>query len=166
YPNYLPQLGSCSRPLRSLLFAPALLLVVVLARCAGRARRPEKDRIRLVFLALVAGTFLAALHTIWPLFTTYDLLPFYPLLAVLVIGIPLRRPASAAQAPAPESARHRWSGVAVLTSIALLEAGLVMRFEPPGEDGTRRQVRLMTDVLRLTGPSDYVLDMKGESIFR
>jgi len=166
YHNYLPQLGSWSRPLRAFLFVPAVSVVIVLAGWAGRSPRPDHQRIRLVFLALVAGTFLAALHTIWPLFTTYDLLPFYPLLAVLVIVVPLRRLALAAAAPAPGAGRPRWTGVAVLSAIALLEAGLVMRFEPPGEDGTRRQVRLMTEVLRLTEPSDYVLDMKGESIFR
>jgi len=166
YHNYLPQLGSWSRPLRALLFAPALLLVIVLARGAGRARRPERDRVRLVFLTLVAGTFLAALHTIWPLFTTYDLLPFYPLLAVLAVGIPMHRPAAAATAPAPTGRPLRLSGAVFLSAIVLIEIGLVLRWEPPGLDGTRRQVQLMTDVLRLTEPSDYVLDMKGESIFR
>ena len=165
YHNYLPQLGSWSRPLRSLFFAPALLLVVVLARCAGRARRPEKDRVRLVFLTLVAGTFLAALHTVWPLFTTYDLLPFYPLLAVLAVGVPMRRPDLAAATP-PMAGALRLSGAFFLSAVVLIEIGLVLRWEPPGLDGTRRQVQLMTDVLRLTESSDYVLDMKGESIFR
>ncbi len=164
YHNYLPQLGSWSRPLRALLFAPALLLVIGLARWAGRAARPERDRIRLVFLTLVAGTFLAALHTIWPLFTTYDLLPFYPLLAVLAVGIPMRRRAAAA--PEPPARPIRLSAALVLSAVVLTGLGLVLRWEPPGLDGTRRQVQLMTEVLRLTEPSDYVLDMKGESIFR
>ncbi len=166
YHNYLPQLGSWSSPLRAFLFLPAALIVLVLAALAGRSPRPEDRRIRLVFLALVAGQFLAALHTIWPLFTTYDLLPFYPLLAVLVIGVPLRGPARPAASPEPAVGWRRFTGAAVLSAVVLLEAGLVVRFEPPGEDGTRRQVQLMTEVLRLTDPSDYVLDMKGESIFR
>ena len=166
YHNYLPQLGSWSRPLRAFLLVPALLLVLLLARWAAGATRPEEDRVRVVFLTLVAGSYLAALHTIWPLFTTYDLLPFYPLLAVLVVGVSMRRPGLAAAAPAPRAARFRLAGPLLLSVVVLFEIGLVLRWEPPGLDGTRRQVQLMTEVLRLTEPSDYVLDMKGESIFR
>jgi len=164
--NYLPQLGSWSRPLRSLLFLPALIVVVVLARLAGRAPRAPQDGARLAFVTLVAGAFLAALHTLWPLFTTYDLLPFYPLLAVLAVGIPMRRIDRLAAAPATTPGRFRIPGAVVLSAVVLIEIGLIIRWEPPGRDGTRRQVRLLAQVLRLTEPSDYVLDMKGESVFR
>ncbi len=165
--NYVPRLGTWSRPLRALLFVPALALVIVFARWLARtARRPE-DGTRFVFVALVAGSFLAALHTLWPLFTTYDLLPFFPLLALLVVGTaPRLLRARAIRVPAPPRWRWAVSGAAILSLTGLVELGFVMWRDPPGHDGTRREVNLLTQVLQLTDPSDCVLDMKGESVFR
>ncbi len=165
--NYVPRLGTWSRPLRALLFVPALVLVIVFARWLARtARRPE-DGTRFVFLALVAGSFFAALHTLWPLFTTYDLLPFYPLLALLIVGTaPRFLRTRAVPVPGPSPWRRAVPAAVLLSLTGLIEIGWVMWREPPGHDGTRREVELLTQVLRLTDPGDSVLDMKGESVFR
>ena len=165
--NYVPRLGTWSRPLRALLFVPALALVIVFARWLARSARPPEDGTRFAFVALVAGGFLAALHTLWPLFTTYDLLPFFPLFALLVVGTAprlLRVRAVHVQASPPW--RRALPAAVLLSLTGLVEIGFVMWREPPGHDGTRREVELLTQVLRLTDPTDCVLDMKGESVFR
>jgi len=165
--NYVPRLGTWSRPLRALLFIPALAVVIAFARWLRKTSRRPEDATRFVFVALVAGAFLAALHTLWPLFTTYDLLPFFPLLAIVVVGAASRATGTgAARAPVP--ARRGWavSGAAILALTGVVEVGFVMWRHPPGRDGTRREVHLLAQVLRLTDPSDCVLDMKGESVFR
>ncbi len=163
--NCVPGLGAWGDPHhRALWFPVALVIVIAGARRLARQSPGPGARARLALLLLTAGIYLAALHLVWPLYTAQDLLPFFPLVGVVATGLLAtgwtRAIRSIVAAPSP------WVIPLVLTPIVLLEVGLIMTWEPPWQDGTRPQIRLLTDVLRLTGPSDYVLDQKGETIFR
>jgi hypothetical protein len=166
--NILPGLGTWEAPWRKLLFVPLLGITVLIARLVARRQADPSRARRLAFLALTAGTSLVTLQTLWPLFTTYDLLIFYPV-AVPVVVIAMLTPAPRARAgpagsprPAMPEPPHAWR-FAVL-ALALL--GLVMIWFPPGREDVSEERDFLAQVLRLTDPGDYILDQKGDAIFR
>ena len=152
--NVLPGLGNWQTPWRRALFIPEMGGMALVAAWLARRRADEARAQRVAVLALTAGAFLAALQTLWPLFTTYDLLVFYPLVVPTVVGAML--PAAASAPP------HSWRFP--LLAMALL--GLVLLGFPPWKEGVSNDRAFLADVLRLTGPRDPVLDQKGDSIFR
>jgi 4-amino-4-deoxy-L-arabinose transferase-like glycosyltransferase len=164
--NFLLGFGRWDQPARTLLFAPAILLVIAIGWLLARLRLPDRERGRLLLLALTAGFYLAAIQTITPLFNRQDLLPFYPLLSVLAMGLVLMGWRRIALSRSAARAGRAASGAGILAFIALLLISLLATAEPPWRDGTGPQTRLLAEVLRLTEPSDLVLDMKGETVFR
>lgn len=164
--NFLLGPGRWDQPGRALLVIPAILVVIALARLLAGLSLPDAERNRLVLLALTAGFHLAALQTVAPVFNRQDLLPFYPLLSVLLTGLLLTvRPRFAGRSPGGEHGPEA-SGAGILAAICILLIILLAMREPPWRDETGPQIRLVEEVLRLTGPSDLVLDMKGETVFR
>lgn len=152
--NVLPGLGNWQTPWRRALFVPEMGVMALAAAWLARRHADEARAQRVALLALTAGAFLAALQTLWPLFTTYDLLVFYPLVVPAVVGAMLPLPASAPQ--------HAWRFPALtLTLVALVLLGF-----PPWKEDVSNERAFLADVLRLTGPNDRVLDQKGDSIFR
>src|SRR5262249_14192424 len=108
---------------------------------------------------------LAALGSFWPILTTQDLLPATPMVVVVV--------AWGAASCAGWIARRvdpvrppRAAGAWVLAGARALEVALVLGIIPIRADGTRDEVERLDDAGRLTRPDDYVLDLKGESVFR
>jgi Dolichyl-phosphate-mannose-protein mannosyltransferase len=163
--NCVPGLGAWGDPHhRALWFPVALVIVIAGVRRLVRQSPDPGARARLALLSMTAGIYLAAVHLVWPLYTNQDLLPFFPLAGLVATGLLATGWSRAvrSQPAVPQS----WVIPLLLTPLALLEIGLILTWEPPWQDGTRPQIRLLTDVLRLTGPSDYVLDQKGETIFR
>jgi dolichyl-phosphate-mannose-protein mannosyltransferase len=164
--NCLPGLDRWSHhPAQATFFVPASLLAFAGVHWIGRMSVPEGGkRIRFVLLALTAALYMAALQTFWPIFTTEDLLPFYPLLSIATTGLVV----TGARPRPPLHGAQRWRPPVVwlLAAIVLLELGLTIEQEPPWIDGTRPERRLLTEVLQLTKPSDFVLDLKGEAVFR
>lgn len=118
---------------------------------------------RKVFLLLTAGGYLAAVGCLWPIHTTQTYLPVCPLILLLATPAILSLPASHCRRwlPAP----FRSFPLSPLT-VALIELVLVLIIGTPWKDGTREQVLLCREVLSLTNPADFVMDQKGETIFR
>jgi len=167
--NVLPGLGSWSDAhSRALFFPPGVLLVVAFVRwIVGLPHLAPGVRARLTLVSLTSLLYLLALHTLWPLFTTQDFLPFYPLLSVAAVGLALegwRR--LLRSAAAPRVPRWAASGVALMVATAALLIGLMLIWEPPSRNGTLAETRLLKEVIRLTGPADPILDLKGETVFR
>jgi hypothetical protein len=54
----------------------------------------------------------------------------------------------------------------ILVLVVFAELGLLLVSSPPWQNQTQDQERLLADILRLTEPGDYVMDEKGETIFR
>jgi hypothetical protein len=183
--NILPDVDSRNHPLY-LRFVFPVALPFLLAAAVWIARRAPDDAraLRRAGLFLLAGFYFTGLYTFWTLLTRQDFLPFYPLLAVLAAAGLLCL--SARFLP-----RHQ---ACVLVALGLLEIGLVLGGRPPFKmytvksegdlskatgtamlvvtgkiawvDETQREREILDEVLQLTKPGEYVMDFKGESVFR
>ena len=166
--NMVPGVGIWGRSSRHLLTLPILALLLVAARAI--LRRFPGDGARVAFLLLLAGSQYVLLSTLWPVHTRQDLLPFYPLLTVLLAGLLLaRRPAAGEEGDRRGDGRWTWAAprAAIVPFIlALLELLVLPALSPIAAHGTAAEERLIAEVLALTGPDDYVLDPKGQAVFR
>jgi hypothetical protein len=130
-----------------------------------RPPTPPSLGARRAILLGTAGCYYLGLEGFWPLVTRQDMLPVVPMAAVLLAGalvsvstvVRLRRP------------RFGW----LLTAVAALPGVIVISeltwassMEPPWVDGTQGQAALLGDVLRLTRPTDSIMDFRGETVFR
>jgi len=146
--NALPGLGrspgSWGTTTALLVAVPGTWLVARrLAR--GSARGPRQ-----AFVLLAAATYLVVLLIGWPLITRQDQLPIVPLVAVFAAATLI----------------HFRATGGLVTAVVAVELALLV-----GDPGVWRADALnttafTTDVLRLTDASDFVLDQKGESVFR
>ena len=102
------------------------------------------------FVAVVMGAFTATLAGFWPLISPRDFLPMMPLAAVFVASAALR-----ARRPA----------AALATVIAIFLAALTY-YADRFENHTDWHVTMMNQVLRLTRPGEWLIDYKGETIYR
>ena len=161
--NLLPGVGRWGSSGRLYLLPPILALLVLAARAL--VRRLPGDSARVAFLLLLSGSQYALLSTVWPVHTRQDLLPFYPLFTPLVAGVLLARPDGAGT---PGRSRFWTARRAALLPglLACLELLLLPALSPLAAHGASRQERLLREVLALTGPDDYVLDLKGQAVFR
>src|SRR6267378_1860478 len=92
-----------------------------------------------------------------------------PILALLIAAarVLLGRPDRAAVAGAPS--RLSWDGRSAARLPALLacvELAVLPAVSPLAGHGLRSETRSLSEVLRLTDPTDYVLDLKGQAVFR
>jgi hypothetical protein len=147
--NLLPGVGRWGYSKRLYLLLPILALLLGMARLL--VRRVPGPGVVLAFLLLLSGSQYLLLSTVWPVHTRQDLLPFYPLFTVLLAGGMLA---------------WRGGGVRLAAGLACLQLLVLPALSPLRGQGTRVQERLLAEVLRLTDPSDPVLDLKGQSVFR
>ena len=166
--NCLPGLDRWSHhPGQATFFIPASLLAFAGVHWIGRMSVPEGGkRVRFVLLALTGALYMAALQTFWPIFTTEDLLPFYPLLSIATTGLVVTGWGAHPRLPPRRAPGWRPPVIWLLTAVSMLEVGLTIGQEPPWVDDSRPERRLLAEVLELTSPADFVLDLKGEAVFR
>jgi hypothetical protein len=117
-----------------------LLLVLIWRRAYLLDHRSRAFRI----IALSIVCFIVVLLCAWPVITTRDFLPMLPLLAVIVAAV----------------CGETLPLIAIAGMIAMVFYGHLWHPPPPAP---RQQI---ADVLRLTSPSDCVMDRKGETVFR
>ncbi|HEV2046129.1 MAG TPA: glycosyltransferase family 39 protein [Chthoniobacterales bacterium] len=116
------------------------------------------------FVLIFCGTYLLLLKNFWMSITRQDLLPVYPLACVLGAGALL--------ALSDALARHKSTISQVFRVMPLpafvvfIEILFLVGMQPLWKDGTREHTVLLRSVLALTNPDDYVLDCKGETVFR
>jgi hypothetical protein len=100
----------------------------------------------------------------WPLSRHDNDPPLYPLAAVLCCG------ALIAFLNALPS--FGWNQVRILRSTPLLvflalgEIAVLVSMQPIWKDRTLAETNLLRNTLALLGPNDYILDLKGETVFR
>jgi hypothetical protein len=161
--NTLPGQNLGATILRNLFSQPTLWLIPVVfcvRAMLPSVRRDGPRGWRRLFLFLVTGTFYSLLRGFWPVVTTQDYLPWLPLLPIFVV---------AGLAWAAHWLQTR-KGIAVPWALlpALLvvgEAVWILKEEPLGKRADRRK-EIFESIFRLTSPDEYVLDLKGETIFR
>lgn len=142
------------------LFPVGYALAVALV--AGLRSRVEPSRWRRGgWVLLSAIAYLLALYAYWPLVTHQDLLPALPLVALLPAAwLTARDPA---RDTSPPVARLRPLLAAALLAfafgaLAIEVLGAPDRYAPSRDELAR--------ILSLSRPGEYVMDAKGESVFR
>jgi hypothetical protein len=141
---------SALRRIGGLIALPAFVFLIWRAKgiLDGRSRAFR-------FLALTIANFVVVLLCTWPVITTRDFLPVFPLFAVIVAAdVCGRTTQSRIREPAI------LCGLSILGAVGTLLGGDLLR-QPP-----RYPQAMVADVLRLAAPGDFVMDLKGESVFR
>jgi hypothetical protein len=117
---------------------------------------------RRVFILMVCTSYFLAFKTFWPVRSHDDDPPFYPLAAVLCSGALL----------AASNALNglRWNRMLrempLPAFLALGEIFVLVAMQPIWKDRTKQETDLLRNVIALLQPGDYVLDCKGETVFR
>jgi hypothetical protein len=163
--NLLPQPDLRNHPPWWIIIFPITFpLVIYAARRIVRAIPDLATAFRRVFIFLVCGFYVPALRSFWNLDSRQDYLALYPLAFALLSG-PLL-------AASPYLVKHDWlvshylRPVPLPAFVALVNFFLVIITRPFWINGAQIETNLLGGVLRLTDPGDYVLDCKGETIFR
>ena len=164
--NVLPGLGRWKYPLQVFLFPTMLPALWWGARTIMGHTSDVGLAARRAVIFLTAAVYISALFSFWPLLTREDYLPFYPLFALLLTPVVLEIPRRLADWRSRFGASPFRPVVLVPTLVAVLEVGCVAAGGSLWCDHTQETINVLTDVLRLTQPTDPVVDVKGETIFR
>jgi hypothetical protein len=136
------------------------LVVLLIPSSAWMARRliaPQHQlRFHLIFLG--SGFYGALIYTLWPLLDAEHLIPFQPLLVLGLMPLILDTLARSAWFQRCKF-QQAFPGAVALVIIA----GEAISLHTDSVKGSLRQY---ANLLRLSNPSDYVMDLKGETIFR
>jgi len=164
--NLLAGVDAKNHPWYLRLALPVLLpFLGVAAYRIGRSSPDRSTAIRRVFIFLTASIYYGFLYSVWTLLTRQDFLPFYPVIAV--VGIPwLLQGVDAAARRYGSEERRGFLRLAALCGIAAIEIAFLLFGRSPLIDGTLREREILAEVLRLTRPGEYVMDFKGEAVFR
>ena len=143
--------------IRLALFSLGLLIVSVGAMLVYRRGPDVWTSNRRVLIFVTAAMFILILEGFWPLIQREHYLPFYPLLFILL-------------APVILSFGDRMIGIRapalmLPVFVSVLEFSWLLTAKP-WQDNLQLEAKILSTVLRLTNPSDYILDAKGECIFR
>jgi hypothetical protein len=137
------------------------LLIVPLAVGVFLFHRSGHDprKKRGIWIFLVTFLYYISLKSFWPILSNEDYLPSDPLFMVLlacaVSYIPVARFGSFS------------GGYSTLPAVlALVGLCCIVASEFPLRNMTEDKISMVTIVLRLTNPSEYVMDSKGETIYR
>lgn len=145
--------------LRFLAAAPFLIAgTVIIARLA----KPAAARNRIVFLFLAANLYCLTLVCYWPVLTAEDYLPFFP--AWMITAGPAA--IWLAQKAGTRLRRPELVPPTLLVLAVLAETVCIFGNQSPLEDQTADKIGIVADTLKLTGANDFVMDSKGETIYR
>lgn len=119
-------------------------LMFIALRIAWRKRDARDDRF---FWAMATAAFFLTLGGFWILISPRDYLPFLPMISIFAVAA---------------IGRRTW----ILAVLALLFVAFIAKETRGFKDQTREEVTMIRQVLRLTKPGEYLMDIKGETIFR
>ena len=163
--NILPNLNARNHPAWWIIVFPvAFPIVVYAARLIVRAAPEPAVAFRRAFVLLICGFYMPALHSFWNLLTRQDYLPYYPLAFALLSGALLAISSHLAKRDLRVS--HYLRRLPLPAFVGVIELFSVLVTRPFWIDGGRAETNLLRGVLKLTDPGDFVLDCKGETIFR
>ena len=114
-----------------------------------------RNRWRIVLIVIAPFAFLATLLCFWPILTAEDYLPFFPLAAVAVVPLLLGL----------ASRLHLPSRIAPAVAASACIAWIVGTVSPL-DDQTVDKIGMVADTLKLTNETDFVMDAKGDTIYR
>ena len=145
-------------------FAVLAALALILWGCQHMIRRGGDPSLvaRRVFLLLAGGMYPVILFILWPLVTREDYLALMPMIGMVVA------PALLAALQELRQRRPQFAWVATAAPACLLLGLLAFDLHAvqPWRDRTRFQESFLANALKLTDPGDFVMDTKGEMIYR
>jgi hypothetical protein len=121
----------------------------------SRLRQPIHTRTRIAFVYFAGIFYLTALFGFWPLQPAEDFLPFFPTMMLTVGPAALWLACFATRTP-------RFTG----PLLAGVETIAILIMASPFQDQTADKIGMVADTLKLTAPDEYVMDSKGETIYR
>ncbi len=164
--NFQPGFDELATPsLRMLVFPVAAPLLWFGARAIIRHAPSDEVGWRRCALFLTTGIYFTAMESYWPLITGQNFLPIFPLAWLLVIpgGLAALRGAAVRQ-HVPRALSAALSLAPVLFAVVVI--ALALREAPPWRDRCRDYTAFLAEALRLTRPGEYVMDLRGETVFR
>jgi hypothetical protein len=126
-----------------------------------RPQRWTATVLQRAFIGLIAVYYFTALKTLFPTLSRQDDLPVIPLAAMFVVAA---IHALVAREPAPATRRNAMA--VLLPVIVLVELFAAIKLVPPFQNKTREEIAILSDTLRISTPSDLVMDAVGETIYR
>jgi hypothetical protein len=163
--NILPHLNAKNHPAWWIIVFPVVFpFAIYAARLIVRATTEPAVAFRRAFIFLICGFYVPALRSFWNYLIRQDYLPYYPLAFVLISGALLV--VSSRLAKNDLGVSHYLRHVPLPAFVALAEFLLIIATRPFWIDRAQIETNLLRGVLKLTDPGDYVLDCKGETIFR
>jgi hypothetical protein len=140
----------------SIVSAPVFISVVIYRRTGLHDRKESGGWL---FIHFVTVYYFATLKSFWQFLTAEDFLPFYPLLMVILTG---------ALFAGMDYLKSRVASIGGFLPIVLATASVVflLIISSPFENQTKEKLGIVADTLRLTTSDDFVMDSKGETIFR
>jgi hypothetical protein len=153
--NYVPKLGHWKNWKMAWFFLPEVAALFWISLHIGRTSPSVEVRQRRIFVFLAGGLYLTLLVNVWPLLAPESFLPFYPIAGLFLTALVF------AGAHLFPRSREVFAGILVAVEVAAIAI-----IDPPWHQGTAAETKLLADVLRLTGPDEYVMDGKGETVFR
>jgi len=148
--------------------ALAIIIALVIVFCVARQMIRAADNAGLAFrrgfVLIVCVSYFLAIKYFWPVRSHDDDPPFYPLAAVLCSGALLA--ASNALMGFKSNQGRIFRRMPLPAFLAFGEIVVLVAMQPIWKDRTRPETDLLRNVLALLEPSDYVLDCKGETVFR
>jgi hypothetical protein len=116
-------------------------------------------RSRLTLIFLVAAFYYSTFLFLWPLKEPQTRLPLYPVMAIILAPCLLRFADTLLK-------RTRVFSFILPALMVTAEIALIERAGSPFTNNTTHKIGLIANVLKLTDESDYVMDSKGETIYR
>ena len=136
-----------------------LLPVTAAGALIARLPVPPATRQRIAFTFFAAAFYYTSLTCFWPILTAQDYLPVFPAL-LITAGPALLWLADFA------GHRLRLPALALPALLAVVEIVCLVRAKSPLTDQTADKIGMVADTLKLTDPDDFVIDCKGETIYR
>jgi hypothetical protein len=140
------------------LFILMFPVTIMLAFFEKKGSFEKELLIKRIVMLLLGPWCLFGLLSFWPVFSKQDLLPIIPLLVVIFVYlindkiIPFLR---------AEKLR-----LFIFSTAAIIEIIYIFVFFPINKNESERMYAKLGQILKLTKHGEYVMDLKGESIFR
>jgi hypothetical protein len=136
-----------------------LLFLIPGVMVITRLDKPVATRNRIAFLFFAATLYYFTLICFWPILTAEDYLPFFPAW-MLTIGPAL------AWLSTKACVRLRLPAFLLPSLLVVMEISWIVVSQSPIRNETADKIGIVADALKLTQPNDFVMDSKGETIYR
>jgi len=139
-------------------------LVIWLGRTLIKQTRDQVLAARRGFIVFVWGFYILALWSFWALVSRQDYLPYHPLAFILYTPLLLAVSTTGLE-PHPRLGMI-FRRIPLPAFVAGIEFLVTLLLHPFWIDGAKKETDLLRATIQLTSPGDFILDEKGETVFR